>query len=129
MDLSSREDIVCLVDRFYTRVQADALLGPIFTDVAHVDWDVHLPKMYDFWCSVLFGAADFKGNPLAVHLALGRITPLTSREFDRWVALFRETVDEVASGPIAEDAKRRAVRIADVMQYHLAAAATAGSHA
>lgn len=120
-DITSRADIVQMVDAFYDRVRADPLLGPIFDDVAKVDWAVHLPKMYDFWETVLFGAAAFKGNPLAVHRALARVTPLTAREFDHWVSLFDLTVSELFSGPVAEEAKRRAARIAVVMQHHIAA--------
>jgi hemoglobin len=34
--LSTEADIVKLVDTFYTRVNNDALLGPIFNDVARL---------------------------------------------------------------------------------------------
>jgi hemoglobin len=120
-DIGSRDDIVRLVDAFYDRIRADALLGPIFDEVARVDWAAHLPKMYAFWDSVLFASAGFKGNPLAVHRALARRTPLTDVEFSRWVSLFHETVDGLFAGPMAEEAKARAVRVAMVMQHHIAA--------
>jgi len=119
-ELASRADIVRLVDAFYERVREDRILGPIFTDVARVDWEVHLPNMYDFWDSVLFGKAGFKGAPLPVHLALSRQVALTSREFDRWIALFHSTVDALFAGPLADEAKIRATRIAAVMQHHIA---------
>jgi hemoglobin len=111
-DLATRQDIIALVDGFYDRVRADDLIGPIFDGIARVDWAAHLPKMYDFWEAVLFGAGNFKGNPMAVHRALARQAPLTSDAFDRWLALFRETVDERFAGAVAEDAKDRAQRIA-----------------
>jgi hemoglobin len=120
-DITSREDIVHLVDAFYARVRQDALLAPIFDGVAHVDWAAHLPKMYNFWESVLFGSVGFKGNPLAVHRMLAFRAPLTSREFDRWLDLFRASVDAAFAGPTAEEAKGRASRIAAVMQHHIAA--------
>jgi len=120
-DLSSRSDVARLVNLFYDRVRADDLLGPIFDDVAHVDWVEHLPKMYDFWESVLFGRAVFKGQPLEVHRALARKAPITHREFDRWLALFSETVDQLFTGLVAEEAKMRAARIAFNMQHHIAA--------
>jgi hemoglobin len=100
-------------------VRRDPLLGPIFDDVARVDWSTHLPRMYDFWETVLFGRATFKGNPLLVHRDLSRLTPLTRREFDHWVALFHDTVDELFSGAGAEYAKLRASRIAENLQRHL----------
>lgn len=121
-DIESRPDIERLVDTFYDHVRSDDLLGPIFNDVAHVDWSAHLPRMYTFWESVLFGAPGFKGNPLATHIALAQKTPLTTREFDRWVDLFHQTVDQLFAGPMATDTKRRAALIAATMQHHVGAA-------
>ena len=118
-DLTSRADIVQLVDAFYERVRRDSLLGPIFDDVARVDWPAHLPRMYDFWETVLFGSATFKGDPLAVHRDLARLTPLTAREFDHWVDLFHRTIDDHFAGPGAHDAKLRAARIAVNLQRHI----------
>ena len=102
-DLASRDDIVRLVDGFYGRVRVDSTLGPIFDGVARVDWGAHLPKMYDFWESVLFGTAFFKGNPLAVHRALARKTPMTNAEFGRWVSPL--SLARVIGFLISEDAE------------------------
>ena len=120
-DIASRADIERVVNHFYDRVRADEILGPIFDDVAHTDWDAHLPKMYDFWETVLFGASGFRGNPLAVHLVLAGRVPLGTREFGRWLDLFHDSVDIAFRGPCAEAAKLRASRIAAVMQHHLLA--------
>lgn len=125
-DIASRDDIVRLVDTFYERVRGDDVIGPVFNDVARVDWAVHLPKMYDFWDSVLFGRSGFKGDPLRVHVALARRTPMGSRQFDRWVALFSATVDELFGGPVADLAKLRASRIAVTMQQQIDAAGAGG---
>lgn len=120
-DIAGRDDIIRLVDAFYQDVRADDILGPIFDGVARTDWAVHLPKMYDFWETVLFGRSGFRGNPLAVHLALGHRTPLGGREFGRWLELFHATVRRLFRGPVADDAMLRASRIAAVMQHHLSA--------
>jgi hemoglobin len=118
-DLTDRSDVVRLVDAFYDRVRSDSILSPIFDGVALVDWGRHLPKMYDFWESVLFGKIGFKGNPLVVHRELARRAPLTTTEFDRWLELFHMSVDALFAGPCAEEAKARASRIAAVMQHHI----------
>ncbi len=118
-ELADRADVTRLVDIFYDRIRADDLLGPIFDDVAHVDWAAHLPLMYDFWDSVLFSAGTFHGNPLAVHRQLALRVPLTGREFARWLSLFESTVDDLFEGPMAEHAKLAAARIAAALQYHL----------
>ena len=120
-DIRSRADIERLVDGFYEVVRADDVLSPIFDDVAQVDWARHLPKMYAFWEAILFGVQRFEGNPLALHLALGRRVPLGSREFGRWLTLFHATVDRLFAGPYALVAKDRATRLAAMMQHHLAA--------
>src|SRR5688500_20162749 len=119
-DLTDRTDVIHLVDEFYDRVRADSVLNPIFDGVARVDWGRHLPKMYDFWESVLFGTIGFKGNPLAVHRDLARRAPLTATEFNRWLQLFHVSVDALFSCPCAQEAKLRASRIAVVMQHHIA---------
>jgi len=118
-DLTSRDDIVRLVDAFYDRVRADARLSPIFDDVARVDWAQHLPKMYAFWESVLLAGSAYQGNPLAVHRELARRVPLTPLEFGRWLELFDESVDALFDGPHADQVKARASRIARVMQHHI----------
>ena len=58
-----------VVERFYTRVRADDLLGPIFAERI-TDWPVHLGRMKQFWRSVLLGAAECSGNPMVGHQAI-----------------------------------------------------------
>ena len=43
-DISTPEDVKTLVDAFYNDVKSDSVIGYIFTDVAKVDWEEHLPK-------------------------------------------------------------------------------------
>ena len=56
-----------------------------------------------------------------MHRDLARTTPLTAAEFNRWLELFRASVDALFVGPCADHAKLRASRIAVVMQQHIAA--------
>ena len=88
----NERDIGRLVDSFYTKVREDDMLGPIFADAIGDGWDLHLATMRTFWCSVMLGAASYKGNPMAAHLRLPRLTPL---HFERWLQLWRETAAEV----------------------------------
>lgn len=122
-DLTTRADIERLVDTFYGRVRADDILAPIFDDVAHTDWTQHLPKMYDFWETVLLGVPAYRGQPIGIHVQLATRVPLGAREFGRWLALFASTVDAAFLSPQADEAKRRAGRIAGVMQHHIGNAA------
>jgi hemoglobin len=120
-DITGRADLAVLVDTFYSRVRGDDRLGPIFDDVAHVDWAVHLPRMYDFWETVLFGRPVFKGQPPVVHRALAQQVALPADLFDHWVALFCGTVDDLFAGPWADAIKQRAGQIALALQLHLEA--------
>ncbi len=114
-DITGRADIERLVNSFYNYVQQDDLLGFIFNDVALTDWALHLPKMYAFWETVLFGSGDYRGSPLVAHAKLVPQTPMGRPQFDRWLALFRGTVDSMFAGEKTEHLKRCAEDMANVI--------------
>lgn len=118
-DITSKEDIKLLVDTFYNKVQANATLGYIFNDVAKLNWDEHLPKMYSFWGSLLLQEHSYQGNPMQIHVELSKITTMSSVEFSEWINLFYQTVDELFEGEIASEAKIRAANIARLMQHRI----------
>jgi hemoglobin len=88
-----------LVDGFYAKVREDGMLGPIFADAIGDQWDSHLATMRTFWSSVMLGSAAYKGNPMAAHMRLPRLSP---QHFERWLMLWRETAAEVCGdqGPL-----------------------------
>lgn len=88
----NESDIGRLVDSFYAKVRQDDMLGPIFANAVGDGWDLHLATMRTFWSSVMLGSASYKGNPMAAHLRLPRLTPL---HFERWLQVWRETAAEV----------------------------------
>lgn len=114
-DLQNRSDIIRLVDRFYERVGADPILGPIFNDIALVHWKRHLPKMYDFWDTVLFRAGTFRGNPLVAHAKLVPVADMSKGTFDHWLTLFSETVSDLFEGANATLILRSAEDMANVI--------------
>ena len=118
-DIIDRNDIILLVDTFYKNVALNQKIGPIFIDVAKIDWVHHLPKMYDFWESILFGKAVYKGNPMLTHFALNDKVALKAEEFDTWKNLFYQTVDELFAGANADLIKQKAQSIADLMHFKL----------
>lgn len=118
-DIQNQTDVELLVDTFYGKVRQDQLLGPIFTDVARVNWDTHLPKMYAFWSGILLGTRGFSGNPMQKHMALSQKTPMEARHFDRWLTLFAQTLSECFEGPVAEEAMKRAHSIAGIMLFKI----------
>lgn len=118
-DIATSEHIQLLVNKFYDKAVADKNLGFIFTDVAKVNWQHHLPIMYAFWESTLLGNAGYKGNPMDAHFKLNQKHTLTAEHFNIWKSLFIETVDEYFVGEIADLAKERARSIADLMFYKI----------
>lgn len=115
-DIANRADIQQLVDTFYTKVRVDETIGYLFNEVAQVNWEQHLPRMYDFWENLLFQTVPFKGNPMTAHVQLHQKSPLSPAHFDRWLQLFLGTVDELFEGEKAELIKQRALSIATMMR-------------
>jgi hemoglobin len=114
-DISGRAEIELLVNTFYNRVKADELLGLIFTRIAQTNWETHLPKMYAFWETVLFRSGGYTGNPIAAHARFVPQTEMGRAQFDRWLSLFRSTVDELFAGAKAAHIKSCAEDMANVI--------------
>jgi hemoglobin len=59
------------------------------------------------------------GNPMMIHKGIHGLVHLAPEQFDRWVALFRSSVDELFEGEKAGLAKQRAESIAAVMKIKI----------
>ena len=112
-DIKNREDIALIVKQFYEKVFADPIIGYIFTDVAEVDLEEHIPLITDFWSSSLFGERSYRGNAFKAHVDLNDKLPLMPGHFTRWLYLFNQTVDNNFVGDNAELIKLRADMIAE----------------
>ena len=109
--------IVRLVDAFYAKVRADAVLGPIFAKaIADNAWPAHLQKMYAFWSSVMLTSGRYKGNPVEVHQRVAGIQPPL---FGNWLDLFEQTAAELFVPPLAEAFAAKARRIAESLRLAL----------
>lgn len=115
-DIQNREDIAALVNAFYDKVRVNTQIGHFFNDVVKVNWEKHLPKMYDFWEGIVFGGSYYSGNPMNVHKQVHALHAFSKSDFDEWLKLFKQTVDEMYEGEKAELIKQRALSIATVMQ-------------
>lgn len=121
-DIVSRKEIIILVDMFYAKIKVDFTLGFIFNEVANVNWEKHLPIMYNFWENTLFYTGSYSGNPINLHTHLHHLTPLNNTHFDQWNKLFVETVDENFEGLNADLIKQRAISISLVLAQKIAQA-------
>lgn len=118
-DLDNHDDIEAMVHAFYGKVRIDPLLGPLFNDVAKVDWPTHLDKLTAFWSRVLINQAGYAGNPFRAHANIHDQQCFTRNHFDRWLRLFHETIDADWAGPYAEHAKMMGRRVAEVHSNQL----------
>lgn len=109
-DISNIEDIQLMVNSFYEKIRRDDLLGDIFNLIIQDNWDTHLEKMYRFWQTVLLGERTYYGSPFAPHAKM----PIEQKHFERWKALFVDTVDEYFIGKKADEAKWRAEKMAEM---------------
>jgi hemoglobin len=118
-DIESRADIETLMDTFYGKALTDETIGFFFTEVAPLNMGVHMPLIVDFWETIVFGKAAYKGNVLEVHQHIHQLSAFNETHFTRWVTLFQQTVNELFMGNHAELVKQRAESIATVMRIKL----------
>ncbi len=111
-DIDDLADCERLVRAFYGRALVDPIIGFIFADVAKLDLEAHVPVIASFWATVLLGTHSYTGNPFNVHAALNAKVRLREGHFQRWLNLWRTTVDELFAGERAELAKVHARRVA-----------------
>jgi hemoglobin len=118
-DLDSRADIHDLVVGFYREIVFDELLEPVFSEVAEVDWALHIPKLIDYWCRVLLGQPGYGGSILEAHQHVHDLKPLRIEHFERWYSLWIECVDARWHGPGADQAKEHGARIGQTLTRQL----------
>lgn len=87
-----------LVDTFYDRVRAHPVLGPIFDGEIGDQWEVHLPKMKQFWSSVTMNTGLYSGKPVPAHTKLSGVRP---EDFGIWLEIFEQTLADTAPTPEA----------------------------
>mgnify|MGYP001261431571 CR=1 FL=1 len=109
MTLQNREEIGILVRAFYKKVRKDLFIGPIFNNQIS-DWELHQEKLTDFWYTNLHFEKAYKGNPGRIHIEVDQKydQKVTQEHFGKWLQLWFETVDELSTGILAENAKMRA---------------------
>ena len=114
-DILELEDVKLLVDTFYEKVRKDELIGSIFEERIQDRWPEHLERMYRFWQTVLLEDHTYFGSPFPPHGQL----PVVWEHFERWLELFTANIDEKFSGKIAEEAKWRANKMAEMFYYKI----------
>jgi hemoglobin len=119
-DIETRDDCEAIVRAFYARAFEDPLIGWLFTDVAKLDLEAHVPRITSFWETVLLGARSYGGGAFRPHAELHMKAELRAAHFERWLVLWGQTVDERFAGERAELAKQHAWRVAHAFHGRLA---------
>jgi hemoglobin len=105
----TEESVAALLKRFYAKIRCDPVLAPIYSEVLGEQWDAHIARMQEFWCSALRVKPGYRGDMLAVHQKIGKLKPSL---FPRWLARFREAVVECYAEAPAGAIDDRALKIA-----------------
>lgn len=114
-DTLDRGKIEDLVHEFYTAVLKDELLSPFFiralgADLKNGKWHEHLNTLVNFWMLMMAGEKNYWGDPFPPHAFLG---PLTRESFERWLLLFRETLDNLFVPELADKFYKKADILAE----------------
>jgi hemoglobin len=105
--------LIPLLTAFYAEVERDAMLQPYF---APLDMAAHIPRIADFWSTLLFHSGRYQGNAFRPH---AEMPGLTATHFGRWLATLERVVDAHHVGPAAEQMKALGHRVAYSMQLRL----------
>jgi hemoglobin len=119
-DIEDLADCERLVRAFYGKAMEDELIGWIFTDVAQLDLEAHVPVIASFWETVLLGNPTYSGGAFEVHARLHEQAGLQKAHFERWLILWCRTVDELFDGERAAMAKVHGLRVANAFHGRLA---------
>ncbi|MBT5935077.1 group III truncated hemoglobin [Sulfurimonas sp.] len=103
-DTVNNENIGQMVREFYAIVLKDDLLAPYFSkalgdDLDNGKWHGHLNTLNQFWVLMMTGKKGYGGDPFPPHAFLGQMYRET---FERWLELFKETVNRLFAKEIAE---------------------------
>ena len=108
----NRASIATLVDDFYTDIRRDSVLQPVFDGAIGANWEPHLARMVDFWCTAMKVSRSFRGNVYGKHMALPRMAPA---HLARWLQLWRQHTEALCTPTQAEHLQDVAIGVARVM--------------
>lgn len=118
-DITNRADLLHLMRQFYNKLLSDDRIRYIFTDIAQIDLEAHLPHLADFWEQTLLREGSYRKNVMHIHLELNEKESLRPEHFQIWLEHFDKTVDEHFEGSNSELIKTRALSIATIMQLKI----------
>lgn len=104
-DIENKEDIESLIHSFYAKLLEIDEMKVIFDGI---DFPKHVPQIVHFWSFVLLDEPGYKTNVFEKHLHLN----IKLHQFDLWLQVFTNAVDNLFKGEKADLAKQRATVLA-----------------
>lgn len=117
-DIENRNDVINLVDSFYSLVLADKDLAPVFQPSLE-EWPHHVERVYNFWENWLFQTGSYTGGMMFVHLQRHKTHPLTTELFEKWLYYWYITIDKFFEGKNADFLKKKALEIGEILNAKL----------
>jgi hemoglobin len=111
-DITTYEDVLNLITRFYDSLLLDEQIGHFFQEL---NLETHIPRVADFWAFILIDQPGYSGNMMTAHAKLH----LSEPDFERWLQLFHATIQENFEGTKATLAAERSTLIAWTMKSKL----------
>lgn len=121
IDTVNRPSVEKMVRQFYSTILQDDVVGPYFiralgNDLKNDKWYEHLNTLNRFWLMMMNGEDGYWGDPFPPHAFLGELYPET---FERWLLLFRTTVDDIFVPEIADKFYKKSEVLAERFMDYL----------
>lgn len=88
----TEENLRIMLADFYTEVQKDPVIGPIFINTigqSDEDWEPHMDKVVAFWSATMLKTKKYPGGMVMTH---NKLKGLEHDHFVRWMQIFQPTV-------------------------------------
>jgi hemoglobin len=120
-DLSTREDILLILQKFYDELSADDSINYFFNKITNVEehLEEHLEILATFWEQSLFLKGGYYNNMFQIHQKVHEKSPFTKEHYQTWLHHWNHTIDTNFKGNYAEQMKTQALSMATVMQIKL----------
>jgi len=99
--------LLSLFTLFHDKLLKDDAISYLFTDIAKINLEHHLPVLVDFGDSILFHPDTYRKNAMQPHWDLNKLSSITDLHFDTWLRYFIQSVHELLEGEKAFVAKEK----------------------
>lgn len=118
VDIATREDLLKIMQEFYSKLLADEKINFFFTKITSIDKNLnhHLEILVTFWEQSLFLKGGYANNMFQIHKEVHEKHAFSKEHYTIWLQHFYTSIDLYFKGKIAEQMKTNALNMATVMQ-------------